>query len=683
MMLLAVAAVLTAQTGRSPEVQLKAAQNKEQVEGDLKGAIEAYKRLTQSKDRAVAAKALVALGQCYEKLGNTEARSTYERLLKDFADQPESVALARTRLSALGAPAAKTQTARLLWTTRPSEDPGQSIPSPDGRYLTYIDWATGDLGIRDLSAGTTRLLTNTGGWVTSGDFPGESVFSPDSRQIAYSWWNEKEGLSEIRIVPAAGGASRLIPNGKQPKTHYVVLQGWTPNGKHLLGIHIQDRNSSEIVMISVSDGSTHVIKKVATQAPSSVRLSPDGRFLTYDLVVDAKTGDRDIFVSAADGSGETAISAGPWNESQPQWSPDGSRVVFMSDRTGHFSLWAIPVADGKVSGLAAMVRSDMGKADLIGITRDGTVHYVEHGTSSPNIYTAQLGADGKVVKDPQLITDRFINANNGPGLSPDGSYLAYQSIRHGRSTTLVVKNLKTGEERDVPAQVPVHMVFSHGPMWFPDGKSVLVLSRNVKPAGNDFYQIDVVSGTATLIHRTSDRLQGYRLSPDGKNFYYTEVESTTPTVSRLMRYDLESKQTTELKSKEWFIALAVSPDSKEIAYLVSVRPEMGSYIAVMSASGGPSREIFRASPWGDGSRYNTLGWTADQRHVMFVSGSTGDNVPNVLWRVPAAGGQAEQMGLSLPARIKSPQVDPSGKHLYFSAISNGPNEVWALEHFLK
>jgi len=205
----------------------------------------------------------------------------------------------------------------------------------------------------------------------------------------------------------------------------------------------------------------------------------------------------------------------------------------------------------------------------------------------------------------------------------------------------------------------------------------------MKPAANDFYRIDIESGAATLIHRTSDRLQGYRLSPDGKSFYYTEVDEVKGEGTRLMRFDLDSKQATELKGNETYIALAVSPDNKQIAYLVSVRPGSESYIAVMPASGGPSREIYRGTPWSDGSRYNTLGWTADQKYVMFVRGAAGDNAPNVLWRVPVQGGQAEQMGLSLPASIRLPQIDPSGQHLYFSANANGPNELWALEHFLK
>jgi len=85
---IAVAAALGAglaltQAPRSAEVQLKAAEHKQQVEGDLKGAIEQYRKLAQGRDRAVAAKALVRMGQCYEKLGDAESRKAYERVLRE------------------------------------------------------------------------------------------------------------------------------------------------------------------------------------------------------------------------------------------------------------------------------------------------------------------------------------------------------------------------------------------------------------------------------------------------------------------------------------------------------------------------------------------------------------------------------------------------------------------------
>src|SRR5260370_37917540 len=71
--------LLLAQSLRAADVQFKAAQHKEEVEGDLKGAIEQYKKIAQSGDRTLAAKALVALGHCYEKLGQNDARNAYER----------------------------------------------------------------------------------------------------------------------------------------------------------------------------------------------------------------------------------------------------------------------------------------------------------------------------------------------------------------------------------------------------------------------------------------------------------------------------------------------------------------------------------------------------------------------------------------------------------------------------
>lgn len=92
-----------AQSERSAEVQLKAAIHKEQVEGDLKTAIQLYQRIVEkySGNKEVAAKALLYTGQCYEKLGQADARMTYERLLSQYADQNEVAAEARARLAAL------------------------------------------------------------------------------------------------------------------------------------------------------------------------------------------------------------------------------------------------------------------------------------------------------------------------------------------------------------------------------------------------------------------------------------------------------------------------------------------------------------------------------------------------------------------------------------------------------
>src|SRR6266536_2499952 len=76
----------------SSEATLRAAMDKETVDGDLKAAIEQYKKVIASSgaSRDVVSKALVRLGMCYERQGSAEARKAYERVVRDFADQQEA-----------------------------------------------------------------------------------------------------------------------------------------------------------------------------------------------------------------------------------------------------------------------------------------------------------------------------------------------------------------------------------------------------------------------------------------------------------------------------------------------------------------------------------------------------------------------------------------------------------------
>ena len=103
---MALGAVLTPAVGarqQDPGVLLRAAIEKEDVAGDLEGAVALYRQIlaANSKNRAVAARALLRLAGCYEKLGQTEAEKTYRQLIADYADQTAEVALARQKLAAL------------------------------------------------------------------------------------------------------------------------------------------------------------------------------------------------------------------------------------------------------------------------------------------------------------------------------------------------------------------------------------------------------------------------------------------------------------------------------------------------------------------------------------------------------------------------------------------------------
>src|SRR5690349_3990571 len=86
------------------EVELRAAVEQETVKGDLKGAIERYKKVVAAypQNRSVAARALFHIGTCYEKLGQAEAQNAYERLVREYPDQKDIAGQAQSHLASLG-----------------------------------------------------------------------------------------------------------------------------------------------------------------------------------------------------------------------------------------------------------------------------------------------------------------------------------------------------------------------------------------------------------------------------------------------------------------------------------------------------------------------------------------------------------------------------------------------------
>ncbi|MGI8844313.1 MAG: TolB family protein, partial [Gemmatimonadaceae bacterium] len=66
----------------------------------------------------------------------------------------------------------------------------------------------------------------------------------------------------------------------------------------------------------------------------SLDLSPNGQTIVFDLV-------GDLYTIPAAGGKATRISEGMAFDGQPRYSPDGNRIVFVSDRSGSDNLWVM------------------------------------------------------------------------------------------------------------------------------------------------------------------------------------------------------------------------------------------------------------------------------------------------------------------------------------------------------
>ncbi|MBI4908993.1 MAG: PD40 domain-containing protein [Acidobacteria bacterium] len=668
---LAIAALLALdaaqQKDTKAEAQLQAAINKETVDGDLKAAIEQYRRIAQSSNRQVAGKALVRMGQCYEKLGDKEARKAYERAIRDFADLPEVVNTAKSRLAALEGGSESGVSARLLY-SYPGSGPEQRF-SQDGRLYAFTD-SGGGIGIREVSTGQTRLIAKSGN-------PEFLALSRDGKQIAFCDWNRdsktNRWISELRVIGTDGANSRTIPFGSPDMM--AGPNDWSPDGRHLL-INRWPGASSPMDMVLI-DAATGALK-VAGKTPSrrGGKFSPDGKFIVFEAGPGSGPGgpteDRDIYVMAADGSQETPILIGPSREENPVWSPDGSHILFVSNRSGSSGLWSIRFQNGRTVGEPQLVQQGF-PGSVIDITGNGVLYYRVQ-ASVGDVYTAGLDpATGKLTGQPQRQTQVAIN--RGPVWSPDGTTLAYfakcSAVHSFRDLPDLVLRAPGGAEKVLKERFRGSC--SVNPLaWFPDGRSLLV--RQLR----EVQALDITSGATRTVFRGFDGRGYAALAPDGKFLYHSGWDMA----GGIYRRD-EAGNATLIAPTSSFTksvrgaSLSVSPDGNRIAILDSGR------VRVFPSRRGPIRDLFqpRAGIVTQGPPLTRTVWSPDGKYVYF-NVPVDEKQPTMrLWRAPAEGGEPEMI-LDMPGvAILAPSIHPGGRQIAFST-DHTRSETWELRNVL-
>ena len=138
---------------------------KKEAEGDLEGAIQLFLKIIISfpDNRKMGAKAQLQIGICYEKMGMKQALKAYQKVAESYPEQTEEIKLAKEKIAILLKAQALVEKGdrefriRQVWSGPDVDIFGG--PSPDGRYLSYVDWETGNLAIHELATGKKFHLT--------------------------------------------------------------------------------------------------------------------------------------------------------------------------------------------------------------------------------------------------------------------------------------------------------------------------------------------------------------------------------------------------------------------------------------------------------------------------------------------------------------------------------------------
>ncbi|HEX6323349.1 MAG TPA: hypothetical protein VFZ36_06455 [Vicinamibacterales bacterium] len=583
-----------------------------------------------------------------------------------------SIATSGDRIVRSIEPAAQAQglTARQLWAGSAVDTTGDVMPG--GKLISFVDWETGDLAVRDVAAGSSRRITGKGTWADSFEFALYSAFSPDARQLAYAWFT-KDLTFELRTMPVEGGAARTlfsagVVGNLQPA-------GWTPDGAHVLTVLTRRDNTNQIALISTADGAARVLKSLDWRAPLAPALSDDGRFVAFDLQPNPVSPQRDIFAVSVDGARETPLVQHPANDYLPAWTPDGSSIVFLSDRSGNVDLWIMPVANGIAAGPARLLRPGMGRVSSMTFDRDGSLYYsVASGMSDVFVATIDIDA-GMVIDQPAPLSSTFVGSNSGAEWSPDGTRIAYLSRRlpsppSARNSSIVVRSIAEGTER----VLTVDLTAVRRPRWSPDGKRLLMFAQDAK-GQRAIYTVDAETGAASLLFG----LEGEPYTPapvwsaDGKSVFYTYL--TNGEFVLRMR-DLASGHE-KVVARTNALGLVPSPDGKWIAY---TDPGTGkpaeSHLVVSPIDGGtPRRIVTLKAP--ETFATDSVAWSRDGRHLLFVK----RNAQPSLFKVPAAGGEPQPLDIAMSGATVGLRLHPDGRRVAFTS-GEPMSEFWVLQGLL-
>jgi Tol biopolymer transport system component len=424
----------------------------------------------------------------------------------------------------------------------------------------------------------------------------------------------------------------------------------------------------------------------------SLDVSPDGRTIVFELL-------GDLYTIPIGGGSATRITSGPAFDSQPRYSPDGKRIVFLSDRDGAENVWVMN-ADGTATKnvtkgannlyaspdwtpdgkyvVASKTESPLGSAYSMWL------YHIDGGTGSKlvtdkgdgatgggrgSVITAlgaAFGSDSRYVwfsrhrggfgYDLQLpqwelaIYDRVIGkvfqqtdafgSAMRPVLSPDGRWLVY-ATRFDNETGLRLRDLKSGDERWLAWPVTRDDQESRYTRDLMPGSSFTPDSKSfVTSYGGKFWKIDIATAKADPIPFTAK-----------------VEEQLGPLVHFDETVDTGSVQVTQIRNP------SLAPDGKRIVFSALDR------VYEMDLPNGKPHRLTT-----DSVHEQSPAWSPDGKAVAYVTWSDEGGYVN---KVSADGKGKPQHLTGDEAFYDTPAWSPDGQRIVFV---RGPRMARVTEH---
>jgi Tol biopolymer transport system component len=269
------------------------------------------------------------------------------------------------------------------------------------------------------------------------------------------------------------------------------------------------------------------------------RVSNDGRLVAASRTVQ---GNSDLWL--LDGDRTSRFTFDPAADQLPVWSPDGSRIVFRSLRSGGASLYA-KLTNG-TGAEERLVASDQSNAPSSWSADGRFLLYTNlDPQSSGDLWVLPMVGD----RTPSVLLKTAFRESSS-AFSPDGRWVAYLSNESGRAEVYVRPFVPSGATDLAPPGGGAQQVSTAGgiyPAWAPDGKEIYYLN----PAGDMMAAPIRVTGTTlepgAPVKLFATRILGggvdgaqarqYDVAPDGRFLINTVVDSTASPITLIQNWN--------------------------------------------------------------------------------------------------------------------------------------------------
>lgn len=415
--------------------------------------------------------------------------------------------------------------------------------SPDSRMLAFGNTPVGESsGIFLVSpSGSPAIRLTT---APSRAHDGDPAFSPDGRQIAFVRWTSPDSGDLYQMTAQGSQVTKITALNR-----LVLSPAWTADGKRLIfGIYGFFGNSA-LYSVAASGGEPEPLPFISTPAFSPA-ISRQGDKLAFATLLF----DGNIWSIPLRDPASPRLSASPgtmkWPspkkviastrfEMQPQLSPDGSRLAYVSDQDGALAVW-LSKPDG--TDPFRLVSSPLGGSPDWSPDGNNIVFDSAQGDGYAQIYV--VGINGGA---PTAITSGPYK-NGGATWSADGKWIYFASNRSGRFETW---------------KAPFHgqgavQVTTHGGGYAvesPDGKFVYfqktVMGDCIVPMFPQIWRMPVAGGAEEPVVSVSNPTQEccawfWRLTAEGIYF----IDNTAQPLPAIKFYSFASRKTSILAQLE-------------------------------------------------------------------------------------------------------------------------------------